>query len=89
MVRQLKYYQAVMKNNIDTSEFMMAKMTMYGYYAITFPMRAVDISLNKEYWSDEQVQEELWSLILESDDQLTWEEGNYFHYLTSPRLYSW
>jgi len=38
-------------------------------------------------WSQKLIQqkktEELWDLVLESDDELTWKEGIFFHFLSA------
>jgi hypothetical protein len=38
-------------------------------------------------WSQKIIQqkktEELWELVLESDDELTWKEGIFFHFLSA------
>jgi len=87
LIRLVIFYQVLFQWGIDISKFIMSYYTMKVFYALAFPILLVWIPLHKENM-DAYQQEELWLLILESDDQLTWEEGIYFHYLTQ-KLLSW
>jgi len=44
-------------------------------------------------WSQKLIQqkktEELWDLVLESDDELTWKEGIFFHFLSAQLPLDW
>ena len=61
----------------------MGAFYVFGFIPITFWTIA-----NRSYYVGEENYEQLWSLVEESEDELTWEEGILFHYLSAP-IFRW